>query len=536
MEQRTLIQAVHPGPYSANQPLVDFNIPGDGSYYDLHQSRMIINVNVSTTEQATVNYPTGSTTAVPQASGNGVHNVFITMGNNQRFFPYNTSLVRYAYIESERAGMLEDIAAVNTWQTFLQTLTKSHVQRDSESAWSLFQRGRQGQMWSPFVEQQSIGGAADMAKYKTFQLGIPLAELFGVAQSRSDTPWPSRKVGRTKVHLELDLATVKGYEVDCTMDDTDQNKNMSAFQNYTNSTGAVTNFNHATSYRKYPSTATVPFYPGLRVLVAFKIMSQTPTQKYMVCNITSVVRNADLTITLTWTTPIGTVSQLVNGTEVGYVFVDPVPAASIAFTFERAELQLVRVPAPSVIPRAFQFMSSHSQLATVTGGTDNVQKVFVIPPTSIGGIFLFPSNVPGDNILSTEQVTQYRIRVDDHDVTNRNVTVGHTPLLRSELSRWATQVGVEIRDLSLVQPKVYGASVTDFKSKADYLYDPVSYGYGTDPSNQHARYSYDITCAPFVVTGPPTGRERLVQLTMSSAQPVSAIYLYVFVPREISLM
>lgn len=423
MNKEIKLQSIEAGPFTTRQNRVSFEIPADG-VYNLDDSYINLLVTMNVVEQNIT-------------GGIGIYPVDMqlkqTTGDNLAY--RNTALVKNALLRTQQNGMIENIRRVDQISHVLQLLNKSAVEVDSESYQAAGQvPGAVNVSKYPIYTDINKLGTVKSLQKSDVQVKIKLTDLFDFCAQAIEID--TTKTGAMRIECELN---VDKFEIVQTM--TSDLWHGSIKDNWGDITSAGP-ANNITSDNIYTNLDQMPFYVGQKVVVtATHAGAQAPTAGSV---INSVTWNADGTITLGFEKNWG---NLTSGQS--YVSI-AVEAANIksssSISFSSAELVLNRLAKTSSDFDMIQY-STFSTEETNGNGQTSFQKQFSIEGESDAVVITFPPDAVND-IISSAPVVDYRLRLDNVDLTDRNVTFS-TPLHYDRLNMGMTQMGMRLKNLSL---------------------------------------------------------------------------------------
>ena len=186
------------GPFTANQNLVDFEIPSDGTY-NLRDSYITLNVKVDVTETET-------------ATGTGIYATnleWATSGTDHPKFQ-NVTLVKNCSMSCARRGQIENIRRVDVLKQNMAAITKNQRTRFDESYLAA------NQLIDPINGSQfGIGqdinktGSVKSRNLEIVPVQIALHDLFDFAHTPE---YDTERAGATRVHLELNVDKISAVQ------------------------------------------------------------------------------------------------------------------------------------------------------------------------------------------------------------------------------------------------------------------------------------------------------------------------------------
>lgn len=184
------------GPFSQQQNLCDFDIPGDGTY-DLSSSYINLFARVNGTTGATT-FPNLATTS--QESTN-LANLAVNWQQSPARSFYNVAMVKNCALSSEQAGVLEDIRRIDILKQNLNEYALSTDEKESLDYTRLSGRVDQsGERSSIFTLLYKEGD--QKSQIIPARIQIPLSQLFELGKMKE---YPAMNMGKSRIHLEMNL-------------------------------------------------------------------------------------------------------------------------------------------------------------------------------------------------------------------------------------------------------------------------------------------------------------------------------------------
>ena len=411
------------GPFTANQNLVDFEIPSDG-VYNLRDSYITLNVKVDVTETET-------------ASGQGIYvtNLEWATGGTDHPKFQNVTLVKNCSMSCARRGQIENLRRVDILRQNMATLTKNQRTRFDESYLAA------NQLINP-INGGQFGIAQDITKegsqksrnLEIVPVQIALHDLFDFCHTPE---YDTMKAGATRVHLELNVDKISAVQSNL------RSSWANADFKLMNDVTATADGEEVTSLvvtQKVPSLNVSPFYVGQKLEVSGDNngLAITPTNAV----IKSISRTSAGVMTLTFENSIVTLATT------GHVFnnieVDVVAFASATVEFSFAEIALKRVMNPMGMDEIdySTFSTDESNGNSLT----SYQRQFQVEPEAVNVLVMFPS--PDDDLLSVNNdVNSFRFRINNHDASDRDISV-NGPLYYDRLGMTLGNMGMRLRGLA----------------------------------------------------------------------------------------
>lgn len=377
-QKRVLIPSVQGGPFNKNSRMIDFDIMADNSV-DMSKSFVQFTTEITVAED-------------------GVFNVGLSYTGGSKVQLYNVDLIKNCNLKSDKVGVLEDIREVGFLSHTLNEYTESSEQKVSEIA-SLHQMAHWDyNLLSPFAELRKEGSYA--SRMVQAHLKVPLSQLFSLGKV---TQFPLDKMGNVRIHVELD--------------DVAQSRLLPVFVNPINQMIGNTTMPLLGLDAGGNSFTCNPAVP-------FKTLSDSPLYVSMPVIIKSA-EEADLTTTITSITFSPATGVLTFTTadslaevELTGLTIECVVPTNPKFEILTAELGLVNNKAVSTM-KTLDYTTFTVEQSTVN--TTKWSKVYEVEQNAQNVMVLFKDTLP----YSAQDLTKFRIRVDNEDVIDRDVEVNY---------------------------------------------------------------------------------------------------------------
>jgi len=411
------------GPFTANQNLVDFEIPSDG-VYNLRDSYITLNVKVDVTETET-------------ASGTGVYATNLRWASSGTDHPQyqNVALVKNCSMSCARRGQIENLRRVDILKNNLATITKNQRTRYDESYLAA------SQLIDP-INGGQFGIAQDITKegsqksrnLEIVPVQIKLSDLFDFCHTPE---YDTMRAGATRVHLELNVDKISAVQANL------RNSWPNADFKFMNDVTATADDEEVTSLvvsQKVPTLNVSPFYVGQKLTVSGDNNGVVITPQPAV--VKSITRTTAGVTTLTFEQSIVTlitIGDVFNNIEVDVTTFD---SASVEFSF--AEIALKKVTSPMGMDEIDY--STFSTDESNGNGLTNYQRQFQVEPEAVNVLAMFPSEFD-DLVSENNDVNSFRLRINNHDASDRDISVD-SPLYYDRLGMTLGNMGMRLRGLA----------------------------------------------------------------------------------------
>ena len=250
MDKVIKINSKEGGPFTTTSNLINFDIMPDGAY-DFTDSYVNLVCSI-----------TGLVDNTP-GTGQGVYNPVINYaGSNVRSL-YNVAMVKNCSMTSELQGSLEDIRRVDILRQNLNEYTLTTDEKQSLEYQSLRQLTPRNFIRNSTFRELHNEGTAPSRTVQS-RIRIPMSQLFELGQL---TAYPAQKMGKTRIHLEMNLDK---FNIAANAGVTDDLKGFAQFANPT-AAASVVSINSLTSKNgvTYIDKTDSPYYVSQKVGIHF---------------------------------------------------------------------------------------------------------------------------------------------------------------------------------------------------------------------------------------------------------------------------
>lgn len=419
MDKITKLNSRQGGAFTASQNLVDFDIPS-GMNIDMTKSHLLLNCNLTNSGAS------GITCDI-------LNKTDYANGENRALVP-PVIMVKNCSLYGDRSGMLEDIRDVNVLKSNLMEYSQDNIEKVCQSYYG-FNSTNDGNnlAGTPFRDLVKEGTTA--STNKSHDMKIKMSDLFGLGEHTVSTD----KTGQMTLHLELDFGSIAtqqffgetntdanggGYwgqveERSSGVADKSSNGSLGATRKSetqgTIAAGTVAGAVYQMT-REYDSLEQSPFWIEQKILV-----TRTPdggTQGQETRTIKGISFNpANKKISLTLDTALNGGAAV----ELDDVSITGVDSVAQTFVVNNATL-VVYEDMSGKAPDKIEYKTF-----TVEKDTENqieaYTKNFYIEPECANLIICCPNavGVGGSNYISDLDISDYRLRVNGEDLTNRPI-------------------------------------------------------------------------------------------------------------------
>lgn len=497
LNKYSLLNSRQAGPFTNSNRIIDFSVPE--GVYDLSQCFVqLVTRIIPTTNQ--------------------VHNMCLA-NKTSTLTPKNVDLIRNCWLSGQKVGKLEDITRVNVLQSNLLELTKSTSEKmalvDSIYQVRDFQ---EGMLLSPWVEMHKEGSSPSI--YRDAYLRIPLNQLFSLGNSIIDVS----KTGPLTVHIELENLSYLEF-VNVKMFHSPALKDEGKMDAVTETTYDITTKAYdGTNGIQYDSVESSPYFVGQKLKVQWT--GQTGPDVFAI--VQSITWNViDKTITLTLDialTPVG-----VDPLEGVYVLeVEPIEAFA-SLSVANANLGVCEVVNGKMNGDILEYTTW--SVEQYSNNANSLEKIFEVEPNAVNAFLMFNSNT--SNLIShNSKVNEYRMRIDNSDVYDRNIKVNyndaegkvlcHDPLHYDAINRTMLNSSLTVKNLTCLN------MLRDNAIHSVTLADRFKGG-------DNRELALMMLCTPL----PLTNQMKKLQFSVSTKEPadrVENVILFKQIVRSVKLM
>jgi hypothetical protein len=425
LNKYSLISSKEAGAFTDQNRIINFTIP-EGGVYDMSQCFVqLVTRCVTLTDQ--------------------VHNMCLK-NSTSSLTPKNVDMIRNCWLSGDKVGKLEDITRVNVLQSNLLELTKSTTEKmclvDSIYQVRDFQ---EGMLLSPWTELHKEGTSP--STYRDAYLRIPLNQLFSLGNSIIDTS----KTGALTVHVELEKLTYLEF-VEVKMFHSPALKDEGKFQSVTTATNQITTLAWTGSAGiKYESIEASPYFVGQKLSLSWTVEPPMEPIPVVVQGITYnvVEKTITLTIDYTFSQEPTTIYENVTVAEV------EAPAGFATLSIATANLGVAEVSGGKMAGDVLEYMTW--SVEQYSNNANSLEKIFEVEANAVNAFLMFNNNT--SNLISNnKKVSEYRMRIDNSDVYDRNIRVNyndevgrvlcHDPLHYDALNRTMLNASLPLKNLT----------------------------------------------------------------------------------------
>ena len=418
LNKYSLLNSHQAGPFTNQNRIIDFHVPE--GVYDLSQCfvQLVTRILPSTTD---------------------VHN-FVLRNTTTTLTPKNVDMIRNCWMSGEKVGKLEDITRVNVLQSNLLELMKSTSEKMSlvDSIYQV-RDFQQGTLLSPWVEWHKEGSSP--STYRDAYLRIPLNQLFSLGNTVLDVS----KTGPLTVHIELENLSYLEF-VEAKMFHSPTLLNEGKMNTIEETTSQITTFT-GTGKIIYDSVESSPYFVGQKIGITWTDQTDGP----FLTIIMAITHNIDKTLTLTIDENIvvPTAQAFEN------VLVAEVLEGTATLSVANANLGVCEVVNGKMAGDVLEYMTW--SVEQYSNNANSLEKIFEVEANAVNAFLMFNKNT--SNLIShNPKVSEYRMRIDNSDVYDRNIKVNyndetgkvlcHDPLHYDALNRTMLNASLPLKNLT----------------------------------------------------------------------------------------
>lgn len=419
MEKVIKVNPIQSAPFDSNNNLIDFIVPD--AQYDFTKSFINAEVEVTIVD-------------ADPTTGAGVYNweIYNLHGNHYK----NSALIKNARMTSDK-GLIEDIRRSDILSQHLANVSESFEDRQAHELGDLFvPRGEGNQKFAPGLEVYKLGTKSSFQR--TVNVQIPLKDVFATGRLKQ---MPCDKLGDVRMHLETDLSLLDplvsspkpanpGNPSGIEKQQADLDFGKEQFRQFANVTAPSANYavTSLITASQFPDMADSPFYVGRKLHLIFT-NNNVAADKDAV--ITSIVKNADQTLTLNFNGTIATITT--TGDKLEQIVCYQAGVASLTTVVAKAELTLVRIPSQPV--GDLEYITFEHE-ADNGSGLQHFERQYILPENCMN-VMVVPTDsadkVSRHGPNGQYALDKYRLRLEGQgDLTDRDVKY-ETPLYHNQV-------------------------------------------------------------------------------------------------------
>jgi len=510
---------------SADNDLLDFEIPSYLGAVDLEQSYLNVICEVATTKRA-------STDGVePTLPTNGViYDIASNLAADHNLV-YNTGLIRNVSLDSQNYGQLESIRRCDVinnmlkhygsdWGDILGGAHQNIVQTSSLA----YPKGSQF--------RNLIGDGSVQSSNVRAPISIPLKNLLGVGNMTVDLS----KLGTLRLHCQGNMSQLIANGASSTgADAVADQKFIDDFRSAPQvlATGTFNYLDFAyniaeTAVKRYNTPDDIPFWNNQLVFFQYVTGSAAtpPTipaggawvdgQQYVIESIERTARVGAQALAA-GTYRVYFTQDIYAAAAADTIFkVRSVSPETIALSIVQAEI-IVKQTTEAPPAGGLSYLTFKT-LQDTTPSTTNFSSVYSLDPMAVAALTCFTDN---DNQFSrSDSVLNYRLRLNGDDITNRNVKVNQTgtAVFRSPIHYGILDRALQLMDRELKNLTETPLTTADNTSQQELITGPTA--------------THSVLCLPAPLIG--DGRNQLLEINFENdGATAHSLAIYQAVRKEI---
>ena len=422
------------GNFSATQKLIDLEIPANSGVVDLSQTYISVNMSVNVDDTSTATTEAG---VWPQAVGFNARDGSGADAPYKAFIssPTTSILVKNASLSSSVKGKISDIRNVACLRVAQALYQKDEAQlNNSKNAL----QPQQSNHVIPVGAFAELNQGLEKSKQTGNEIQIALKDIFNFCKEET---YDTGKMGALRIHAELHLDKLG---VSTTMSVADFAKKpqldaaASEYSLMINIAG-VANAQNLQTAHTYDTLEDCPFYNQMKCTLSHS--TAAGPQADIVRQITSVLHDPTTKrVNLTIDTPIQ--AGALTTTALNLV---PVIPNGQTINFDKIDLVANYTPesgADSIQYTEYQTMEDNFPVAK------SFQRNYHLAPNCVNVWVLFPSPIISgqDQTLGNDNISSYRIAIDNKELTNRRIEYGG-PIHNDLIAKTHTNQGIPLKNL-----------------------------------------------------------------------------------------
>jgi hypothetical protein len=367
----------------------------------------------------------------------------------------NVSVVRNAQISSSNKGNIESVRRVDILRQNLDSMTRSQTTVDSDRyiTGDSLKNLKNEQQYSIFQDVQKLGSVPSVNN-PNVPLMIRLGDILN--SCNADTV-DFMAMGDTRIHLELNINNVNGYQV------YPQILNNGQKVNNIPAPAVAQAISSLTTTPEYTNLNQSPWYVGQKLTYTGNVNGAIGTSQRAV--ITSILENVDGSLVLNFDRTLFTLQPAAGGAVDGVLAV--VNAASISLLWNRAECVLKQMPQETEAVSGFTFMSFDTYELLGNGATSYTNVVEIDGRAEQA--LIMPVDAATGLDAKLTGFTDFRLALNNVDLTDTRSVVPYSSLYYDRLVDGMEQANYTVKNLQnplydITQAEMYSADRTEIIS------------------------------------------------------------------------
>ncbi len=444
MNKEVKLQAIEAGPFTSSQNRVSFQIPSDG-VYDLSESYIELNTEITNTDDPTQGgtgiYPMELKFGTTEAQGGGVNGT----GNM-----FNSAIVKNVNLRTALQGQVENVRRVDQISNCLKTLNTSRLELESK-AYEAFTQMPQNFNKNRYGVYRDINKVGNIKSREIeAPLKIELKDLLDFCKQAKDLD--TKRTGSVTINCELNIDKLSTQQTHLSAGGLWGTGWNNSWANIVQA-GAGEVANQITTGYVINNLDQSRYFVGQKLEINAQLASTGAALGpfyAVISNITWIDNGADkgklqLDFEQGWFTGIAA------DTIQNIVVVQHTPLTS-AFSINTAQLVLKRLAKNSTDFDQIEY-STFSTQEDNGNGLVNFQRQYQIEGDSSAVIVVFP-DANNDVLSRPDALESYRLRLDNEDLTDRNVVVNNgnyhheSPLYADRVNMTMSQMSLRLKNLA----------------------------------------------------------------------------------------
>jgi len=443
------LAAVEGGPFSTTVKNISWEIPG-GAVYDLHDSFITLTTTLNTPTDATTDYDGAALTDCIYQIGLKYTNTTAQLRNTQ--FVKNVSM------SCRARGTLESVNRIDQLSDAIYNMSTSQRKNASYNYLSVgtVVDPAGSQHYGFYTDTQKEGSVA--SSYRQGRIQIRLGDLMDICNTRA---YDARRLGQSMIRAEFNFDKISPYVIGYPALDAASGltacDNIAVFAAPGNVDTLVVTAAAAGAGGAGQQGVRVPtdspFWVGAKVRVATATpVAAAPAIAGADFRITSIAFSDAGAITLGISPPvpmaIGDGYTGITLTNLG----DDTGVTLNGVNWDTAFITLKQLgsPPPMNMPMEIPYRTWRALEDVGPAGIANFARVYDIDASADGMIVCFPNAATNDINSVNDDIDEYRIRVNQTDLTDRNVIVNPpSPLYYDRTAAGLAAMGMQVNSLQL---------------------------------------------------------------------------------------
>lgn len=441
MNKEIKLNSVQGGSFTTSQNRISFEIPADG-VYDLSESHINLNIRIDAEENETT-------------SGVGIYCLGVNWNNNLSSNPPNSALVKNCSIRSANKGMIENIRRSDQISTTIRQFNRSTLQIVGENYKSFSQLPSNINQQNATIYQNLNKVGQTKSEQNTIPpVKIPLSDLFDFCSQAVEID--TTRTGTMTIECELNIDKL------ITSEPFREGEWLPAWteENWEDVT-AEGNANDIKTTFKVDNLDQSPLWVGKKIKVSATGAGGVGNVVAEEAVISSIVWNADGTMNVEFENHWGV---LASGESYENIKIEEESLNSSELSVDFGELVLKKLAKDKSDFNVIEYSTFSTEQGN-GNGLDNFQRQYQVEAEADAVVIgFFDESLDGLN--SVQILDHYRLRVNNTDLTDRDVEVP-SPLYYDRINMAMSQMKIQVRNMVLVPTEVNDKNLMDCLDKAN---------------------------------------------------------------------